>query len=402
MTCESSGSARRPSALAGFPMMRSCRFTTMASAMAIPTSRCSLSRVSRSATCWHVVAPGWPACAPADLHRLAVLSETDYVREMVRLLSHVARALEHAHFHDIVHRDVKPSNILIERDNEERVFLSDFGLAIDLNNLSTSQSSSLVGTLPYIGPEKLLGARIVDEIRCDVFALGVTLFESVTLSRPIELPETLGAGAAAAWLTTALPRRPRALKPRLPKDLEAVILKSIDRNPALRYAKAGELADDLDRFLSGKPVHARPLGWARTTYRRMARRRIVVSVIGVAVLLAATVLLVRWGTSLEHAYRAVNYRQDAEERLLEGRLDEADELAAVAENLVPGDSATAELRDRLRIERLRGLEDELDRGDVVRAWRDWKKLRPTGEMRRPSPGQYKLASNLFGPCPTCR
>ena len=206
--------------------------------------------------------------APSDLHRLAVLPETEYIREIVRLLTRVARALEHAHAHNIVHRDVKPSNILIEREKEQRVFLSDFGLAIDLNNLTTSQSSSLAGTLPYIGPEKLLGARVIDEIRCDVFALGVTLFESVTLSRPIELPEDLGAVAAAAWLSTALPRRPRALKPRLPKDLEAVILKAIDRNPALRYPSAAELADDLDRYLSGKPVLARPLGLARTTYRR--------------------------------------------------------------------------------------------------------------------------------------
>jgi serine/threonine protein kinase/formylglycine-generating enzyme required for sulfatase activity len=314
--------------------------------------------------------------APADLHRLAVLPEAEYVHEIVRLLIRIARALEHAHLHDIVHRDVKPSNILIERENEERVYLSDFGLARDLNDLSTSQSSSWVGTLPYMGPEKLLGARVVDEIRCDVFAMGVTLFEAVTLSRPIELPETMSGFAAAAVLATALPRRPRALKPRLPKDLEAVILKAIDRNPALRYPRAGALADDLDRFLNNEPVHARPLGWTRRTYRRLARHRVAIAVLGAAVLIATTVLLVRLATSIEHAYRAGKYRAHAEERLREGRLDEADELTAVAESLMPGDPTTAELLARLRAERRENLDEEIDRGDVVRAWRDWKKLRP--------------------------
>ena len=101
-----------------------------------------------------------------------------------------------------------------------------------------------------------------------------------------------------------------------------------------------------------------------------------------ALLLATTVLFVRWVTSLEHAYRAVKYRQSAEERLLEGRLDEADELAAVADSLVPGDSTAAALRERLRIERLHALEDEIDRGDVIRAWRNWKKLRPERVMAR--------------------
>ena len=338
--------------------------------------------------------------APADLHRLAVLPEAEYVREIVRLLIRVARALEHAHLHDIVHRDVKPSNILIEREDEERVYLSDFGLARDLNDLSTSQSSSWVGTLPYMGPEKLLGARVVDEIRCDVFALGVTLFEAVTLARPIELPETMSGFAAAALLATALPRRPRALKPRLPKDLEAVILKAIDRNPALRYPRAGELADDLDRFLNNQPVHARPLGWTRRTYRRLARHRDRDRDAG------------RGGADCDNgSARAMGeltrarlpgrqYRQLAEERLREGRLDEADELAAVAESLVPGDPTTAELLARLRVERRENLDEEIDRGDVVRAWRDWRKLRPRAKARAGC-STGKSVSSRFGSCPSC-
>ena len=320
--------------------------------------------------------------APADLHRLAVLPGPEYLREVVGLLARVGRALEHAHDRRIVHRDVKPSNILIERTDQERVFLSDFGLARNLDDLTTSQSSSWVGTVTYMAPEKLLGFPGVDEMRGDVFALGVTLFEAVTLARPIELPENLTAVAAAARLATSVPRQPRSLDPRISRDLEAVIQKAIDRNPALRYPKVSELADDLDRFLCGEPVHARPLGRVRKAFRLAARHRAAMSIVLVALLLAATAWLVRWGITLEHAYRAAASRRLADERRRAGRLDEADELAAAAEALLPGAPETAGLCELLRNERREELEDAIDRGDISQAWRDWKKLRPAKEPDR--------------------
>jgi serine/threonine-protein kinase len=316
---------------------------------------------------------------PTDLHRLALLAQPDYVREIVRLLARVARALEHAHARRIVHRDVKPSNILIERTDQQRVFLSDFGLARNLDDLTTSQSSSWVGTVTYMAPEKLLGLETANDECGDVFALGVTLFEAVTLARPIELPENLTVVAAAARLATSEPRRPRAVDPRIPRDLDAVIQKAMERKPALRYPTASELADDLERFLRDEPVHARPLGRARKVLRAAARHRVALSFLGVLLLLAATAWLVRLGITVEHAHRARVSRQLAEKRRLAGRLDEADELVAAAEVLVPETPETANLRELLRKERREGLLDEIDRGDVVRAWRDWKKLRPSRE-----------------------
>jgi serine/threonine protein kinase/formylglycine-generating enzyme required for sulfatase activity len=320
--------------------------------------------------------------APADLHRLAVLPEPEYIREVVRLLTRVARALEHAHARRIVHRDVKPSNILIERTDHERVFLSDFGLARNLDDLTASQSASWVGTVTYMPPEKLLGFPDVDEKRGDVFALGVTLFEAVTLARPVELPENLTMVAAAARLATSEPRPPRSLDPRVSRDLEAVIQKAIDRNPALRYPKVSELADDLDRFLRGEPVHARPLGRTRKVFRAAARHRTALSVVGVALLLAATAWLVRWGINLENAYRAASYRRLADDHRRTGRFEDADESLAKAEVLVPGAPQTAGLRELLQIERREEFYDEIDRGDVVRAWRDWNRYRPLSEPDR--------------------
>jgi eukaryotic-like serine/threonine-protein kinase len=320
--------------------------------------------------------------AAGDLHRLAVLPQHQYVEEIVRLLSHVARALEHAHSRRIVHRDVKPSNILIERSDQERVFLSDFGLARNLDDLTTSQSSAWAGTITFMAPEKLLGLADIDEVRGDVYALGVTLFEAVTLSRPVELPENLTAVAAAARLATSEPRPPRSLEPRISRDLEAVIQKAIDRNPAVRYPKVSALADDLDRYLRGEPVQARPLGRVRKAFRAAVRHRVALSIAGLILLLATTAWLVRWGIRVENAIRAADARRLAEDLRRAGRLDEADEWTATAEGLVPGAFETVSLRERLRKERRQELEEDIERGDVVRAWRNWKKLRPSIEPDR--------------------
>ena len=120
----------------------------------------------------------------------------------------------------------------------------------------------------------------------------------------------------------------------------------------------------------------------RKVFRAAARHRTALSVVGVALLLAATAGLVRWGITVEHAHRAFASRRLADERRRAGRLDEADELAAAAEALSPGAPETAGLRELLRTERREQLDDDIDRGDVVRAWRDWKKLRPATEPDR--------------------
>ena len=106
----------------------------------------------------------------------------------------------------------------------------------------------MTGTPLYMAPEKLLGRDEFDEVRCDVYSMGVTLYETATLALPFAIPKGLPKSQWASYLTASDPPRPRALNPQLPEALEAIILKAIDPNPERRYPSARELADDLDRL----------------------------------------------------------------------------------------------------------------------------------------------------------
>jgi serine/threonine-protein kinase len=175
----------------------------------------------------------------------AGLTNDEFAAAMVRTVARVARALALTHSQRLVHRDVKPANILLDRTAETGVFLADFGLGRDLDD-DTPRPPDSSGTPLYMAPEKLLGQEL-DEVRCDIYSLGVTLFEAVTLYHPTPVPPGLHRSCLPTYLTGIEPPRPRELCPSLPPALEAVILKAIHRDPWLRYADAAALADDLER-----------------------------------------------------------------------------------------------------------------------------------------------------------
>jgi serine/threonine-protein kinase len=191
-----------------------------------------------------------------DAHWLLARAPAEYIRATTRLVARVARALEAAHAAWVVHRDVKPANILLDREREDRVFLTDFGMARDLDVATRPQLRDGAGTLLYMAPEKLLGCQD-DEVRCDVYALGVTMFEALTLERPYQMSEPTSRVVLAAHLATHGPLRPRDVQPRLSRDLEAIILKAMAPEPARRYATAAALAIDLEQFLAGAPPRVR-------------------------------------------------------------------------------------------------------------------------------------------------
>ena len=201
----------------------------------------------------------------------------------------LADALEHAHERSIVHRDVKPANVLI--DTEGRPLLTDFGLAKDLSaDKGLTQEGQWVGTPGYMPPEQASGdLRRIDR-KSDVYGLGGTLYALLTGRPPFETEtahETLKA------IQETRPTPPSALRPDVSPDLEAVILKCLEKQPESRYLSARELAEDLGRYLHDHPVLARPATRVELVLRWAKRNRAFV-----AASLAATLLLGVIGVAL--------------------------------------------------------------------------------------------------------
>jgi RNA polymerase sigma factor (TIGR02999 family) len=176
--------------------------------------------------------------------------------EAARLIAEVADALHYAHEHGIVHRDVKPSNILL--DQEGHTHLRDFGLAKrDAGELGITRAGQMLGTLSYMSAEQARGEGDRVDGRSDVYSLGVILYELLTGELPFR-------GGTQKMLLHEIvheePKPPRRLNDLIPRDLESICLKAMAKDPALRFETAQELADDLRRFLEGKPLRARPAG----------------------------------------------------------------------------------------------------------------------------------------------
>ncbi len=240
-------------------------------------------------------------------------------RQVALYAAGVADALSAAHLAGLIHRDVKPSNILIERTTG-RAKITDFGLARSQEAAGGLTREGIVaGTPTYMSPEQARGESQLDA-RTDVYSLGATLYEAMTGQPPF-------AGAAQAVLRRILEEDPipaRRLDDTIPRDLETICSKAMDREPARRYQAASELAADLRRWLSGEPILARPAGRMERIVRK-ARRHPRSSALAVA--LAAVVILgisgVFWQWSQAEFFRrrAERERDEAKKQQLQARLD---------------------------------------------------------------------------------
>jgi tetratricopeptide (TPR) repeat protein len=223
---------------------------------------------------------GAAAAPPADsgtASGLDLRAERPYFASVARLGVQVAEALDYAHGQGVIHRDIKPSNLLV--DTAGRVWVTDFGLAKTEGTEALTQAHDIVGTPRYMAPERFRGEA---DGRSDVYGLGVTLYELLTL-RPAFEPAPYA--ALVEQIASVEPPRPRQLDPHIPRDLETVVLKATAKEPGRRYASAGELAEDLRRFLDDRPVRARRTPWRERAWRWCRHNR-------AAVLTVALVLFV--------------------------------------------------------------------------------------------------------------
>jgi tetratricopeptide (TPR) repeat protein/serine/threonine protein kinase len=218
----------------------------------------------------------------SGISELSGRSDAEYFRSVARVGVQAAEALAHAHTQGVLHRDIKPANLLI--DPQGTVWVTDFGLAKVEGSDDLTREGEVPGTLRYMAPERFAGQA---DARSDIYSLGLTLYELLTL-RPAF---TVGDRAALVeQILHAEPARPRALASHVPRDLEAIILKALAKEPVERYQTAQELADDLRRFLEDLPVHARRSTVLQRLRKWTRRHRAVVWSIAVCLLAAALAL----------------------------------------------------------------------------------------------------------------
>ncbi len=203
-------------------------------------------------------------------------------RESAQLIETLARAMHYAHLRGVVHRDLKPGNVLLA-GAEKAPKITDFGLAkrIDDEARDVSKSGAVMGTAAYMAPEQAAGRVRDTGPAADVYALGALLYECLTGRPPFDGPQHV----VLARVMSEEPPPPSRLAPKLPRDLETICLKCLSKEPARRYASAEELADDLRRFRADEPIRARPVGAAERAVK-WVRRHAVVSALAAAVLLA--------------------------------------------------------------------------------------------------------------------
>ncbi|MEQ8764694.1 MAG: bifunctional serine/threonine-protein kinase/formylglycine-generating enzyme family protein [Planctomycetota bacterium] len=202
----------------------------------------------------------------------------NYILRCAEIISEVADALQFLHENGILHRDVKPQNLLLE--NTGKVVLTDFGLARGDTRSSVTITGGVIGTPMYMSPEQATGRQV--DHRSDIYSLGATLYELLTLEAPFP-------GETYEEVINEVlhldPRKPRKLAPHLPRDIETIVLKAMSRDPGSRYQGASEFADDLRNFLAFRPITAKPAGMIARSFKFLQRHR-------AAAVATATVLVV--------------------------------------------------------------------------------------------------------------
>jgi serine/threonine protein kinase/Tfp pilus assembly protein PilF len=244
-----------------------------------------------------------PAFEPTGAADSATPSDTDtggrkWFKTVAKLLADAGDALHYAHERGVIHRDVKPANLLLSGDG--RLCLGDFGIARLAQEPGMTVSGSFIGTPAYMSPEQVAAGRVKLDHRTDVYSLGAVLYEMLTLQRPFE-------GDSREQILTGIlskdPKPPRRLKPRIPIDLETICLKAMEKDPDRRYATAEEMAADLRQFLQRGLIAARRAGPLRRA-GKFVRRHPLATVTAAALLVVAGLAWWVWIASARQSHEA--------------------------------------------------------------------------------------------------
>jgi predicted Ser/Thr protein kinase/HEAT repeat protein len=208
-------------------------------------------------------------------------------RSAAEVTKEIAEALDHAHSRGIVHRDIKPANILIDKNGQPRIV--DFGLAkrIDLKSLHLTQTGQILGTPTYMSPEQAAGQNKTIDGRTDIYSLGCVFYRLLTGREPFTADTAIG---LLKKILDENPLNPERLTPELPGDESAICLKALEKLPRHRYATGAEFAEDLGRFLEGRPTIARPVGPIGRLQRYTLRHRKRLTALAFLVLACAAIL----------------------------------------------------------------------------------------------------------------
>jgi predicted Ser/Thr protein kinase len=226
------------------------------------------------------------------------------LEEMVAVFRQVAEGIHAAHRLGLVHRDIKPSNVLLARGDEGwRPYVVDFGIARELSGPQVTATGALIGTPAYMAPEQVRGGDV--DRRTDVYGLGVTMYQLLSGKLPLGTTSSL---EALAHVLSDEPRPLREARRDVPADLEAVVMRCLEKDPGGRYESARALAEDLGRFLDGEPVQARPITWRHRLARKARKNRALVSVSAAA----AAALLVLGGVAVRERWLAGEVARQAQ------------------------------------------------------------------------------------------
>jgi len=281
-------------------------------------------------------APPEPSDSPAD----ATEQQTSirHFRKAAAMVRDVASALSYAHQHGVLHRDVKPSNLLL--DPEGRVWVTDFGLARREDHEDVTRTGDLVGTLRYMAPEQFDG---LTDCRSDICSLGLTLYELLTLTPACT--ET-GHALVIKARTESPPPSPRSANPSIPVDLDTIVQKAAAIAPADRYQDAAELADDLQRFLDDRPISARRMRW-HERLRRWARRNPAIAILGTTAALLLLAVAITFAVGQQRAQVAQNQARQAQQKAVAALLVAETERRRAASNLHLAIEAFEEIIDEI-------------------------------------------------------